>query len=288
MALDYDLLKKHKLFIGTPMYGGMCCGAYALNLAMLIGHCTKNDIDVIVHTIANESLITRARNYIADEFLRSDADYLIFIDSDIEFNKIDVLQLSEYASKHPEMEVICGPYPKKCISWEKVKKAVSMGYATPETNLLSVFVGDFAFNPVNEMSFEELNTSIKNKKPIEVNESGTGFMLIKRSVFEKFNQAYPERKYKPDHLRDQFFDGSREIGAYFDCVIDPVSKRYLSEDYMFCHFTKKIGIKTWILPWFNLNHIGSYTFEGSLQAISAINAPVSCDGTVKNRLQLLQ
>jgi hypothetical protein len=282
MELDIDLLKKNKIFIGTPMYGGVCHGAYAFSLSMLMAYCGVNEIPFNAYYIANESLITRARNYIADTFLRSNYDYLIFIDSDIEFQKEDVLELSQWASANSHMEIISGPYPKKQISWEKVKKASDLGVGKNDPTLLSYFIGDFALNTTKAVDQIELKKCIENKIPIEVNETGTGFMLIKRQVFEKFIKAYPERNYKPDHIRDHYFDGSREITAFFDCVIDPVTRRYLSEDYMFCDFVRKIGIKIWLLPWLRLNHVGNYIFQGNLEAINSINAKITADGLVKN------
>ena len=40
------------------------------------------------------------------------------------------------------------PYPKKCISWEKITHAVNQGMADEDPEVLSKFVGDYVFNPV--------------------------------------------------------------------------------------------------------------------------------------------
>jgi ssDNA-binding Zn-finger/Zn-ribbon topoisomerase 1 len=271
MVLDYTFLKYKKLFIGTPMYGGVCNGSYALNLGMLLSNCAKQNIPIVVNTIFNESLITRARNNICDDFLASDSDYLIFIDSDIDFEANDVLEMALWAFKNKDMDIICGAYPKKKICWDKVKKATFAGFANSDSNILSYFTGDFAFNVLNEMTLDDLKSCIREKKPIEISECGTGFMLIKRSVFEKFSEAYPEKKYIADSKgKDGYYD-AKEIMAYFDCIIDPVSKRYLSEDFMFCNFVRKLGVKVWLLPWIHLNHIGHYIYQGSLNAVTSIN-----------------
>jgi len=102
-------------------------------------------------------------------------------------------------------------------------------------------------------------------------------MMIRRATFDKYKEAYPELSYKPDHVRTEHFDGSREIHAYFDCIIDPVSKRYLSEDYMFCYNTEKAGMKVWLCPWMQMSHVGSYTFGGSLADLAAIGATATAD-----------
>ena len=83
-------------------------------------------------------------------------------------------------------------------------------------------------------------------------------------------------------MRTKSFDGSREIMAYFDCVIDPESKRYLSEDYMFCQHSRAIGLKVWMLPWIKLKHAGTYIFGGSLAALAAVGAsPTASDNAPK-------
>ena len=120
-------------------------------------------------------------------------------------------------------------------------------------------------------------TEIPINQPVEVMELGTGFMMIRRNTFDKYKEAYPELSYKPDHVRTAEFDGSREIHAYFDCIIDPVSKRYLSEDYMFCYNVAKMGLKTWLCPWMRLQHVGTYTFGGSLADLAAIGASATAD-----------
>lgn len=277
IEMNIELLRKKKLFLATPMYGGMCSGVYAKSLSDFMVLCTKYQIECKLFFIFNESLITRARNYLADEFIRSGYDYLVFIDSDIHFEAQDVVLLAHYAATNPEMEIVCGPYPKKAISWEKIKLAVDKGYADKDPNTLDNFVGDYVFNPADGV------TSFRIDEPIEVKEGGTGFMLVARSAFDKFAKKYPQQSYKPDHVRTKAFDGSREIMAYFDTVIDPSTKRYLSEDYMFCQWARNAGVKVFMLPWVNLKHAGTYIFGGSLQALATIGASPTADSSVSKK-----
>ena len=67
------------------------------------------------------------------------------------------------------------------------------------------------------------------------------------------------------------------------CIIDPVSKRYLSEDYMFCYNTEKAGMKVWLCPWMSMQHVGSYNFGGSLADLAAIGAPATADAGMLQR-----
>ena len=216
-------------------------------------------------------MITRARNYCVDEFMRSSATHLMFIDSDIGFNPQDVIALLAMQSEESDYDVIGGPYPKKCISWEKIKQAVDKGMADEDPNRLEKYVGDYVFNP------KTTSREIPLNQPVEVLEIGTGFMMIRRKTIEEYHRAFPHQWYKPDHVRTEHFDGTREIMAVFDCIIDPDSKRYLSEDYMFCYNVQKMGMKVWFCPWMQLQHVGSYIFGGSLADLASIGASATAD-----------
>lgn len=274
------MLQHKKLLIATPMYGGNCTGTFTKSITDLSMACVRHGIDINTYYLFNESLITRARNYCVDEFLRSECTHLMFIDSDIGFDYKDVLTLLHLCDEDTEYDVITGPYPKKTIAWEKIKSAVEKGFADESPFALEKFMGDFVFNPVPG------TTEFRLDEPVEVQEAGTGFMMIHRSVFEKYKEAYPELSYRPDHIRNNSFDGSREIHAYFDCIIDPDTRRYLSEDYMFCYNVRKIGLKVWMCPWMELKHVGTYSFGGSLAALAAIAASptASAESSSKNYL----
>ena len=272
VKVSIEELRKRKLFLATPMYGGNCVGMYTRAVADLAAICAKYGIPLQLYFLFNESLITRARNYCADEFLRSDATHMLFIDSDIGFNPQDVLALLAMQDDDSDYDVIGAPYPKKCISWEKIKMAVDKGVADEDPNKLEKFVGDYVFNPRNGQR------EIPIGEPVEVMEMGTGFMMIRRKTFDKYKEVFPHLHYKPDHIRTDAFDGTREIMAYFDCIIDPVSKRYLSEDYMFCYNVQKAGMKVWFCPWMQTQHVGTYVFGGSLADLASIGASATADG----------
>lgn len=279
IEININELRKAKLFVATPMYGGQCAGLYTKSIADLSALCAKYGLQLQLYYLFNESLITRARNYCCDEFLRSGATHLLFLDSDIGFNPHDVIAMLTLMLQNPSKYDIMGaPYPKKCISWEKILQAVNKGVADENPNELDNFVGDYVFNPKGG------SQTIPLGEPAEVMELGTGFMMIQREVFKKYDDKFPELKYKPDHIRTEHFDGTREIMAYFDCIIDPKSKRYLSEDYMFCYNAEKAGIRTWLCPWMKTTHVGSYMFGGSLSHLATVGASATADpGKLKKK-----
>lgn len=279
LTINSEELRNYKLFIATPMYGGQCAGMFCKSIADLTLLAVQYGLQIQHHFLFNESLITRARNYCCDEFLRSDCTHMIFIDSDIGFNPHDAIALLVLAIQNPQFDVIGGPYPKKCISWEKIKLAVDKGVADDNPEVLQNYVGDYVFNPKKGSTRIELNL------PTEVSEIGTGFMLFDKRILEKYKEAYPELSYKPDHVRTAEFDGTREIFAFFDTIIDPETRRYLSEDYMFCYNVQKMGGTIWLCPWMQMAHVGSYIFTGSLGHLASIGAPATAniDQLQKNR-----
>ena len=310
ITVDINELRKRSVMVATPMYGGQCHGSFTKSTNDLTALASHYGINVRYYYLFNESLITRARAYCVDEFLRSDCTHLMFIDSDIGFDANDIVGMLALMGEDTEYDVLAGPYPKKCISWEKIKAACDLGVADEDPNVLEKYVGDYVFNPANGKN------QIRLDQPEEVMEAGTGFMMIRRSALERMSQHYSELMYRPDHVRTAAFDGSREISMMFDAVLDnkhshikeeiraffelnpnatpdeviafiddtktradgsEFSNRYLSEDYMFCQWARKIGLKVWLCPWIKLAHTGTYTFGGSLVDLAQINVSATAD-----------
>ena len=227
----------------------------------------------------NESLVQRARNFIVDEFYRSDSTHLLFIDADISFDPRDAITLlslcGEVEKGKPRYDIISAPYSKKAIAWEKVLNAAKSGIADNNPMLLSNFVGDFAFNPVGSVG-ETIRYSLI--EPLEVAEAATGFMCVGKESIELFRKKFPKQKYIPDHSRSANFDGSRPVYAGFDCGIDEKSGRYLSEDYWWSQKSREIGLHIWTCPWMSLKHHGNFIFGGSLVDHSQLGLPLNPGG----------
>ena len=169
-------LKQNKLFVATPMYGGMAHGLYVKSCLDLQSVMSKYGIDSKFSFLFNESLITRARNYLVDEFLRSGCTHMLFLDSDIHYNPQDVLAMMAL-----DKDVIGGPYPKKSINWGNIAQA-ARSRPDMEPKELEKLVGEYVFNVVHGTKTFQVT------EPLEVMEIGTGYMMIKRHVFEKLEK----------------------------------------------------------------------------------------------------
>ena len=263
IQVKLEELKQHKLFVATPMYGGMNHGLYMKSCLDLQTTMHRYGIEIKFSFLFNESLITRARNYLVDEFLRTDYTHMLFIDSDIHFNAQDVIALLAL-----DKDVVGGPYPKKSMNWGNIA-AAARNHPDLEPKELEALVGEYVFNVVKGTQQFQVT------EPLEVMEIGTGYMMVKRAVFDKMKEEYPSIRYKPDHVGQANFDGSRYIHAYFDTVIDTKdsivgggSDRYLSEDYMFCQLWRKMGGQIFLCPWMKTQHIGTYAFTGNMPAVA--------------------
>jgi hypothetical protein len=240
-----------KLFVATPMYGGQCAGYYTQSIMELNMLLQRSGVEAQYSFMFNESLITRARNALTHGFLKSGCTHLMFIDSDIKFRPSDIMAMLE-----SDEDIICGIYPKKEINWDSVKKAMDSGI--PKDQLKS-YTGSFVVNLVDYQG----EVTVPVGKPVEIFNGGTGFMMIKKEVFEKLADKVPSYFNDVNDLNGQM-SMREEIKEYFATSIEPETGRLLSEDYHFCYIWRKSGGKVFAAPWCQLSHIGTYAFEGQL------------------------
>jgi hypothetical protein len=230
---------KPHIYIATPMYGGTCTAGYTTSLIDLTHALKENGYEYTFQYVGNESLVTRARNDLTQFFLESNANIFFFIDADITFRAQDVIKMIE-----ADKDILCGVYPLKHINWTKVREAVI------NNSYLPIASCDYVFNSVDVANrWIDFNTD----KIVEVDNSGTGFMMIKRKVFEKLADKVPS------YTNNSSFHG-KETKEYFATSIDPIHNVLLSEDYHFCKLWTDLGEKIYVASWVQLKHTGTYTF----------------------------
>ena len=191
----------------------------------------------------------------------SEATHLFFIDADIEFNPEDILRMVAY-----DKPIVVGAYPKKAINWGSIMEATRNDpNETPETieGHSSNYVVNFDFVLDTEGNRTPQVQIIDNL--VKLKDAGTGFMCIKKDVIQQMFDWYPETKYVNDINVDMKFEPF--MYALFDCIIDPESRRYLSEDYTFCRRWQDKGGEVWLDPRTALNHVGHYTFRGNIRKL---------------------
>ena len=266
VQLDLNKIRQSKFFIATPCYGGALTEPYFRSVIKLMTFMNGHTIPLAFGTIANESLVTRARNVLLAYFLNSDYTHLMFVDADIEFQVDDILKLWMH-----DKDVAVGAYPKKGVNWSHIKEAILLDPSQNHSpGQIGALGSDYAIN-FQFIDKHKKQVGVENGL-IKLHDAGTGFMMIKREAILKLVKEYPEIKYNNDvqmggvDLKDNFY-------ALFDTMIDPVDKRYLSEDYTFCRRWQKMGGDIWLDPSISLNHYGSFCFQGNPEMIISFNQP---------------
>ena len=262
IEIPLGLLRQKHIFIATPCYGGQLGEPYFRSMMRFAILCNKYDIKYTISKLANESLITRGRNTLTSFFMEnSEATHLFFIDADIEFNPEDILRMVAY-----DKPIVVGAYPKKAINWGSIMEATRNDPSeTPDT------IEGHSSNYV--VNFDFVLDKDGNKTPqvqivdnlVKLKDAGTGFMCIKKEVVQQMFEWYPETKYVNDINVDMKYEPF--MYALFDCIIDPESRRYLSEDYTFCRRWQEKGGEVWLDPRTALNHVGHYTFRGNIRKL---------------------
>ncbi|MDL1863171.1 hypothetical protein FBR04_19395 [Betaproteobacteria bacterium PRO7] len=235
-----------KIFVATPMYGGMCAAVYVQSLLDLVFAFVEKGVQWQLATIANESLIPRARNAFASAFLSTDCSHLLFIDADIGFAPAAVFDMLA-----ADRDIVCCLAPRKVLDWERIREAAingASGLELARAGASCVYLGE------------------QPRTLREIRFGGTGLMLIKRAVLETLKEIVPA--YANDCLQqaDQSALWAPMEGRADDPLWDffpagVLDGQYLSEDYGFCEIARRQGFKVFALP-ARLVHVGTHIFYG--------------------------
>lgn len=279
-------LKGKGVYVLTPMYGGNLSVNYHHSFLQLVQMSASAGVVVESDNVYNESLISRARNRLVDTFLKETShEYACFIDADIGFDPRDVFQMMSM-----DKPILGVPCSKKSFRWKRIEHAIARRFfdwlrknpqlqgMEPEqiamefTRSAMAFAeqdlprigGDFVLNLL--LGQKDVHIDTEPGKTFEVRHLGTGFLLVKREVFEKFMKAYPDRWYKASN------DPASNVGRihdFFKCGVNPETREYDSEDYWFIHDCIAMGYKALICPWVKTTHMGTYSFVGDMPAALA-------------------
>lgn len=257
--IDLDFIKTTHVHYCTPCYGGQVTEPFFRSWSKAHMTYTKYDIPYSVTTSANESLVSRARcHMVAYMMANPKATHLMFIDADINFDCIDILHMLQH-----DKDIIVGAYPKKDLAYEKMLYS-----AKKENTTLDDFKSMGANYALNfDWTYNENNTPTlqSDKGLVKLKDAATGFMLIKREVFERMIEHYPELYFQNDLNLDP--EHEKWTYLFFDVMHEQETKRYLSEDYAFCRRWQAMGGEVWLDPLVKLDHIGHYTFSGNIGSI---------------------
>jgi hypothetical protein len=215
----------------TPCYGGQItevCFSSYLQWTILA---LQNNLDFQIDTLSNESNVNRARNSCAAKFLTGDATHLMFVDADIQFRAEDIVKLVAH-----NKDIVGGIYPQKTLPPKMVVNTLDNGKRE----------GDL----------------------VEVGTMGTGFMMIKRVVFEAMIDQGAHKYTDAIGLSNEENNNQYD---FFNCTIDSQG-RYLTEDWSFCRRWRQLGGQIWADTTISLAHVGYYRFQPDMGAIKIGNS----------------
>jgi hypothetical protein len=226
-----EFLRKQHIHFCLPMYGGLCNEATFIAMIKFTIIAAKLGINYSIDTMVNESLIPRGRNNLVAKMLHNQAaTHLMFIDVDLGFDPEAILRLLL-----ANQDVVGGVYPMKRIPVRYVINTVP--------------------NPVVQGDLVEVSTL------------GTGFMLVKRHVFDKMIASHPELKYRDNIGIGQQYEPF--MYGLFDTMIDK-DDNYLSEDWTFCYLWRLMGGKIFADTGIKLDHTGYHKYEGSVEELKKV------------------
>lgn len=271
ITFDLDFLRTLRLWIVTPSFGGMAHVAHDANLIDLTHLLHRYGISHVIKYLPNDSLITRARNNLADQFLHSDytnesTDFILWFDGDITFTPLDVIAMLQLM-QNPLHDILAAPYSRKGIHWDRVAEAARLNWSS--SRLASV-----AGDPNVNFIVHPLDIT----RPHPLLEAGTGFLLMRRKVLTLYGQHYAADilyRRTPDEAsiygRDTCYNYFH-AGIDDDPAIPRAERTYLSEDWWFCRHWIRMGGTIHGCMWIRTGHIGTYTYPMDMPAIAELLA----------------
>jgi hypothetical protein len=211
--------------VALPAYDFKVSLKLAVSLARLAQAAPQHGIDIQIGSVCGCSVVSRARNLLAKDFLESKCTDLIFIDSDINFEPEDVLRLMAWTSE-PKKGIVAG-VPR--VRGEE-----------------KVYISLLDYDENNELTMNGMGL-------VRAKRVATAFMMVRRDVFETLVEAHPEWTYY-DKKTD------RMLPALFDFKL--TEEGYMGEDFLFCDRTREVGFEVWVDPTIKLGHMGVQEYLG--------------------------
>jgi hypothetical protein len=239
-----------RLAIATPCFGGQVSSLYAASIFKLQRALRSvPEIELVVHLRDGDALITRARADLVALFLDDPAaTHLLFVDADIGFEPDQVMRLIACGA-----DVAGGAYPIKRVNWDKARKVIESHRPNTRSAVLDY---------VLEVEDPERIAVVDGFARVRY--AGTGFLMIRRHVLERMCRHYASLRFCREHSMADSLAASPNRFALFECMIEPATGIYLSEDFSFCKRWTDMGGEIWADLQSRLDHVGPTTFHGDV------------------------
>lgn len=212
---------RRKIMLATPFYEVKGYAPYIRSLVQTVASLERVGLAYEWGSRMGDSYVWRARNAMAQTFMDSDATELFFIDSDQGWSLESFFRVLK-----ADVDIVGGAYPVK-NNWEMY----GVTFHTVD--------GD--------------RPDVREDGLIRGDKVPTGFMKIKRRVFEMLRAANPH---------DWYWDGGRKVFNFFGHIVRDHTA--YGEDISFNLRWQAIGGQIWIEPRCDISHLGTKTWNGNL------------------------
>ena len=220
---------KPSVYIAMPCYDSVKINTM-LSVIKLVEQFRYSGVKMGINTMKSP-LIHQARNYLTSVFLTTEYQYLLFIDSDVEFEPEAVLRML-VAKK----DIICTPYRVKSEQLDK-----------------HIYTVEFK---------DPKNIPFLPGGLVELEAGPTGLMLIDRRVFEKIIKNRPDLKIKNKATPS----ADKSLEFYYNFFDFGFDNHYATgEDISFCKLAKENDFKIYANTESTTKHHGSYAWEGKFK-----------------------
>ena len=235
-----------KILVGTPTYNGAVMGQTTRSLLQLF---TQPALGAALDWETTKAvLIVMARNYFASKMLERDYSHLLFIDADVEFSPDVVRRMLAFdrplvAAAYPHRALNVGAFHAAARRWDSPSVAMAAALTFP-------------------IELEEPRRSQGDFHAAVL--APTGLMLVRREVFVRLREAYPDLDCDARESTYQDMGLARVFQAF-----EPLANEHgvkMGEDVSFCRRWRAIGGEIWLTFDESIGHTGPYTFRAAPNA----------------------
>ena len=233
-----------RILVGTPCGGGMVTVQYLLSFLACMEQIIKINAQAPgswhlgLYTLSNESLVARGRNHIAQQAIQGGWDKLFFIDADAGWRWDQFAAVATAPAP-----IVAGTCPLKTYP-------ISLNYLPFQDD--EHYYKDAIRSPESLAAMRAGHGSPLIKVPFV----GTAFMCIDVNVLKKLTEVAGPYQYPNPQTGN--------LETHWDFFkTEPVAKKYMSEDWGFCHMARQNGTDVHIHADVCITHTGSHTFQAA-------------------------
>lgn len=254
-----------RVYVSTPSLDGNMSWGYTKSVLDIQRACSKFGLKFAWRVVWGNSILPLARNKIVSQFMASGYDFLVMIDGDIEVDARDIL-----GAVLSGKQFVGIPCSKRAMDLGRLRDFTIAAGEDVEPEYLSSYFCAPNFI-VNNDSTTNLDEVAKDLNLVRAEKIGTGCVVIHRSVFEKFQEAFPGRVYlEPDGVGDEAKKKAPiQSFEYFRYALDE-DGFFIGEDFMFCNDWRSTGGEIWLKVDAITRHYGTTHFTWDAAALQPV------------------